>query len=752
MSAGLLNLAVGSALEMHGMRWVVDQLEPQHSRVMLTSENGLRERTNIRYLLTHAGFGPEPEAAGSPAQGSRQPAVLDDLTPHQQDLVALRMAHLLEVETGFRGGDPTRPDPGEPKSAYDPAATTLTQRRHAKVAELRALDREHARLLALNKVGYRTLIRWEVRKRRLGALGCADGRWLRPGGGHPSVSDLVLEAIYEVRQESLRRSRMSMASREVLLRQLVLEKHGPQIPVPSRETLRLVWKELFGHGGARQRYAASSHKPSGQHVIVHRPGQVVVLDTTILPVKVLDGVFGEPVSVHLTTGLDAYTHSAVAFRLTLVSDSSIDVAMLLRDMMMPLPLREDWGEELEWPYPGLPSAVVAEFAGHKVAALPFFTPETVTTDHGSVYRNHHLVEVQRVIGTNILPSRVLRPTDKQAIERAFGAFRSLLFERLLGYTGVDVADRGSDPEEDAVLTIEQMEHKIATWIVKVWQNRKLGGHAPAWGPGEEHSPNSLMAVAMGQGGFAMQIPAPELFFELLPITYVRRIDPGRGVKVRGLFYDDPALDDFRNQPSARGGRHKRGWVIRRDPRDRRYTFFQDPRTEEWHTLRWTGLPPEGEVPCFGDARVTELLREAKRAGLAPRSDAELLPVLLELIGGLIPAASWPTQMPKKKRAEHAREALQGQAAAADRPPAAAATGQERPVPAENIVTALPSAQRPVQAVQAVDAERRRRREATTAEQPNLPARLGDSYRRGNLFLLPAADETDNPEGDEHGPA
>ncbi|MEO3791707.1 hypothetical protein ABGB14_15990 [Nonomuraea sp. B10E15] len=232
MSAGLLNLAVGSDLEMHGMRWVVDQLEPQHSRVVLTSENGLRERTNIRYLLTHAGFGPEPETVGSPAQGSRQPAVLDDLTPHQQDLVALRMAHLLEVETGFRGGDPTRPDPGEPKPAYDPAVTTLTQRRHAKVAELRVLDREHARLLALHQVGYRTLIRWEVRKRRLGALGCADGRWLRPGGGHPSVSDLVLEAIYEVRQESLRRSRMSMASREVLLRQLVLENTARRCRCP----------------------------------------------------------------------------------------------------------------------------------------------------------------------------------------------------------------------------------------------------------------------------------------------------------------------------------------------------------------------------------------------------------------------------------------------------------------------------------------------------------------------------------------
>jgi len=92
------------------------------------------------------------------------------------------------------------------------------------------------------------------------------------------------------------------------------------------------------------------------------------------------------VTASLTLALDVYTHSLVAFRLTLVSDTSVDVAMLLRDVMMPLPLREDWGQDMEWPYPGIPASLVASFAGHKVAALPFFAPETVTTDHGSVYK------------------------------------------------------------------------------------------------------------------------------------------------------------------------------------------------------------------------------------------------------------------------------------------------------------------------------------------------------------------------------
>ena len=74
-----------------------------------------------------------------------------------------------------------------------------------------------------------------------------------------------------------------------------------------------------------------------------------------------------------------FTHSAVAFRLTLVSDTAVDIAMLLRDIMMPLPMRDGWGPEMEWPYPGVPAGLVADFAGHRVAGLPFLAPETVTT-------------------------------------------------------------------------------------------------------------------------------------------------------------------------------------------------------------------------------------------------------------------------------------------------------------------------------------------------------------------------------------
>jgi hypothetical protein len=100
---------------------------------------------------------------------------------------------------------------------------------------------------------------------------------------------------------------------------------------------------------------------------------------------------------------------------------------------------------------------VASFARYQVAGLPFFAPESVTTDQGSVYKNHQLTEVQRVIGANIVPARVLRPTGKQAVERAFSGMQSLLLEMLLGWRGSDVAGRAEDPEADAVLSLAQAE-------------------------------------------------------------------------------------------------------------------------------------------------------------------------------------------------------------------------------------------------------------------------------------------------------
>jgi transposase InsO family protein len=405
--------------------------------------------------------------------GGRQRQRSEDLEGHDLERARIRMAHLMEAETGYRSGSRYWARPGEPKPEYDPERTTLTERRRAKAAELKKLDRQEARQLGLEWISERTLERMAARHAEHGLMGLADGRWIPPLRGHRAVTGEVAEAIRAVHAECEHRSALSMKTKERMICQYVREKFGPGVEVPHYTTLAKVWREWFGPEGARQRYIRSAALETGKAIVViTRPGQVVALDTTPLPVKVLDDVFGTPVSVHLTLALDAFSHSLVAFRLTPVAESSVEVAMLLRDVLLLLPMRPDWGAEMEWPYPGVPAALVAEFAGHRVAALPFFAPETVTSDHGSVYKNHHIVRVARRLGVDLLPARMMRPTDKAACERAFAGIQSLLLESLLGYRGVDVADRGADPEGDAVWTLAEMEHLLATWIVAVFTDRR----------------------------------------------------------------------------------------------------------------------------------------------------------------------------------------------------------------------------------------------------------------------------------------
>lgn len=736
---GLFALTSGAQVVLNGVDWTVESMEPQFGRLRLADSQGRVESRSIRWLINHPDARvskPNPEETGG--ERGCQPVAFADLTAEQQKQARVRAEHVLEAATGFRDGHRSRARPGEPRPAYDPDRTTLTERRAAKAAELAAMPRHEAEMLGLRFMSLRSLQRLTTHREDSLLLACADGRWTRRSSGRPSVTEEVREAIFAVKAECRERSRITMASRHRLMHQYIKEKFKdfPVEDVPCSRTLSRIWPEWFGPGGGRQRYERTAADAGDADVkarlVVHRPGQVLALDSTPLPVKLRETVFGEAVTATLTLAIDLYSHSLPAFRLTPASDTSVDVAMLLRDVMLPLPMREGWGKEMEWPYPGVPAEIIAEFAGHGAAALPFFAPETVTTDHGGPYKNHDLVEAERELGCNILPARTLRQTDKFAVERAFCAAKTMLFEHLLGFTGTDVADRGKDPEGDAVLTLNEMEHVIATWIVQVWQHHVLGEYAPAWGPGESHSPNSLFAAAMQQGGWAMQIPEPELYYQCLRKHYVK-IHPRRGVKILGLWYYADVLDEPRYLlPSERGGKHAGTWVFRSDRRDRRTVFFQDPlEHERWHVLRWTGLPPEGECPAFSDKTAAALLASVRERNLGPRTDEELLPALLEILGQVTPVANWPTQLTKKDRAARSRETSRAEAAARDRAPAREGTDPE-PWPEQVRVLE-----------RAVDADRRRRREAAEGKEPVAPPLLTDSLRRRQgLFLV-----LDEPEDD-----
>ena len=110
MSAPVLDLSVGAWLVLDGTEWTVELSEPYRGRVLLTcAADGRRLETTVRFLVNHPGCHPSTRSPLLPAADrGRQPKMLADLPQHRQEQVGLRVAHLLEVETGYRGGDPLR--------------------------------------------------------------------------------------------------------------------------------------------------------------------------------------------------------------------------------------------------------------------------------------------------------------------------------------------------------------------------------------------------------------------------------------------------------------------------------------------------------------------------------------------------------------------------------------------------------------------------------------------------------------------
>jgi hypothetical protein len=150
---GMSDLSPGAVVVVDGVEWLVESFAPQYRHIQLRRGDGTTMQTTVRALLTGpASRAPVGATTLGTDAGSRQPVTLADLTRDQRELALLRLAHVLEVETGFRGGDPLRPGPGEPRAGYDPDATTLTARRLAKVAELQALDPQDARRLGFAHV------------------------------------------------------------------------------------------------------------------------------------------------------------------------------------------------------------------------------------------------------------------------------------------------------------------------------------------------------------------------------------------------------------------------------------------------------------------------------------------------------------------------------------------------------------------------------------------------------------------------
>ena len=584
--------------------------------------SGYTERGEpARFVLTRV----EREVGGACNEERRFGSVLVDagaLSDRQLREAAELLGHLNEAWFGYRSGDPERAMPGEPRSGFNPTQTTLRQRVGAKAIELGC---------SAAKLHYK---RGELLRRGLAAL--LDGRAARSATGVGIDERLRAAIIAEARELENASDVRKMQFRARVASRLARESGEPLELPATRQTFNRIVDEVLASTGlfrlpAKSRRSAQA-APSDMFgsLVAERPGEFVAIDTTSLDVFAIDPFTFQWVGLDLTAAIDVCTRSILAFRLTPFSTQGVDLALLLSDLLSPMPVDGRWPADVPYPYCGVPETLVLRAfdlpAGTPLAPRPTVRPGTVVIDRGRNYQSVAFTAACAHLRINVQSARPYRGSDKGWIERLFRTMRERLLEGLPGYTGPNVLARGKDIEADAVYFTHELEAIIGRWIAVDYQRRPHDGLRVPEMPHLTLSPNEAYEEAVARAGFLFVARDPDLHLRLLPVE--PRVISRAGVEIAGLTYDSPALDPYRQQRSPLGALDGK-WPIRVDPRELGRVWFQDPRDERFHELGWRHA--RAVARPFGASALTYVKRLLVEAGMQRPSEEEIATGLARLL-------------------------------------------------------------------------------------------------------------------------
>jgi transposase InsO family protein len=575
----------------------------------------------VRFVLSRV----EPEPIQTSDQESRSGLVLLDagaLSDKQLRAAAELLADLNEASSGYRSGDPGRPAPGEPRERFDPGRTTLRDRLEAKAAELGC--------------SVETLRRRRRMVQRRGLVGLVDGRHSRSVTGAGVDARLRDAIIAEARELENASDVRKMQFRTRVASRLARES-GEPLELPStRQTFNRIVDEVLASTGlfrlpAKSRRSAQA-APSDMFgsLVAERPGEFVAIDTTSLDVFAIDPFTFQWVGLDLTAAIDVCTRSILAFRLTPFSTQGVDLALLLSDLLSPTPTDGRWPADVPYPYCGVPENLVLRAfelpSGTALCPRPTVRPRTVVIDRGRNYQSVAFMGACAHLRINVQSARPYRGSDKGWIERLFRTMRERLLESLPGYTGPNVLARGKDIEADAVYFTHELEAIIGRWIALDYQRRPHDGLRVPEMPHLTLSPNEAYEEAVTRAGFIYVPRDPDLHLRLLPVE--ARMIGRAGVEVAGLTYDSPVLDPYRQQRSPLSALDGK-WPIRVDRRELGRVWFQDPRDERFHELRWRHAREVARP--FGGSALGYVKRLLVESGMRRPSEEEIATGLARLL-------------------------------------------------------------------------------------------------------------------------
>ncbi|MET8698288.1 transposase [Kitasatospora sp. NPDC004723] len=633
--------------------------------VRLRSETGRLQVILLSEVLTDPTFRASvqpPDAAGhtDDLAAVDPDGILASLDPALVKDALDREADLLEAMTGYRSGDRLNALPGEPRPEYDPDLP-LTGRVVAKAREC--------------GVSERWIWKQWARRQELGLWGLVDKRRAKLSNPLKNIPAEVIQAIRDQAEAERLDSTATVGNRFLRRTQQRLDTaYGlGAFALPDRDAFRRIVKSLLGSRVTDPAYrrASAANQPDRTFgkVVAHRPGEVVMLDTTPLDVLAFDPETGETHKVELTVALDVATRSILSWRLTPEGTKAIDIGLLLADVMTPEPMRPAWSEALRYQVLRIPYDRVLTIDERlaEAAARPVVYPETLLYDHGKPYKSKVVERACCRWKIDLQDARKLKPTDKPHVERLFLTIRQQFSEHVAGYKGNNVANRGRTAEDQARWTIDELAEFFAEYVVAVYQRRTHRGlHLPGF-PDIRVSPNEAYRQALGSAGYVACPRDPNLYFELLPIA-PRVIHP-YGIEINYLVYNDDN-DILYGYRGAKSDYPDGLWPIRYDPRNLLHAYFLDPATGKWHVLTWTHATSEHQP--FTDITLRDAKRYVANRGQAADDQEAVAEALTALQNRMDAPETWTADRKRKIRDRH-RAAAQAIDMQRSEPPANATT-------------------------------------------------------------------------------
>lgn len=707
----------GTEFTLNGEWRRVETYDRRAGYLTLVDTNGVVTLMALEELVHHP-------AVALPNERKAVVDISGEMSDAQKRIAMLRIAEVQEVLTGYRSGDPNDALPGEPRPEYDPSLT----KREKYATKRRELDTPLNRQIGL-AMSISTMRRIEDAIKHGQALVHSFGHHKpRRSGGRRKMPTEVEEATKAVINARRGDSSTTLTTLCTEAKRLLVNTLGEQWVRDNFPSYSTWWRWVSDRytkselsGKARTRESATDVPEGGfNRSHLSRPGELVILDTNNLDVLLKGTIFEGVIRGSLVVAIDGYSWSCCALRLVEQSETALDVSMVLLDVMRPKQMRPEWGSDYRWPFIGIPSHLLATVGGFtEVAGMPVVNPEAVALDHGATYKTHKMRDLEKRFQFDLLPARVRTGSDKVPVERFFGALRSMLLEHFKGYRGSDPSERGKNVDASVEWTAQALEDAIMKWVVLGWQTHIMDDHKPDWCPEGEWSPNDLYQHGLSTTGWQPRILTAEDYYSVL-VTRLGKVH-SRGVKVNGLWYDAPLLDDYRNVPSKTGSKR---WHTLHDPRDLRTVYFIDGHGDR-HVLRWVGAT--GDLPAFSLRHLNAL---RKRVGNLDRYDSDELALIL--ITKILPVPVEVDETPKgrkKANAAASRHARDQQLIQQD----AAKHGVDLPTPETPTVepAATPAAAVADQAT-VVESVRRKQRTKATATAPVEAAPALGSGRRGLL--------------------